>query len=148
MIGQEKNTTATKKLLWLNFFTPIYAYFYCSELFNSNLSLYPTPSPWRQCSRNDSVDFHSQPILFFSFFSECPLTTNGERQFACPRLNPDSDPVCISTQKLCNFEADCPGADDEDEKLCLFHRPVSITPLPVTTQKMVKSKFLLDRIIP
>jgi hypothetical protein len=53
------------------------------------------------------------------------VAANNERLFLCPRRSLDGSPVCVSAQKLCNFQADCPGDDDEDEKFCLFHRPVT-----------------------
>ena len=54
-------SSGRRKVTMVKFLTPINAYFYCLEILDKNLSSYPTPSPCRQCSRNNSVDFHSQP---------------------------------------------------------------------------------------
>ena len=62
---------------------------------------------------------------FLSFFAECQITSSGVRTFVCPQRNSDGSVECISAERLCNGDPDCPGGDDEDEKLCLFHRPVT-----------------------
>ena len=64
--------------------------------------------------------------LIFSLFTECPPTIGGERQWFCPSSDDRGDSKCISIEQLCNSRVDCPNGEDEDETMCLFHRPVSI----------------------
>ena len=66
----------------VKFLTPIYVYFYCFEIEDKNLSLNPTPSPCRQSSRNNSVDFHSQPWLssLYTTIELCEPNTNLSSQ--------------------------------------------------------------------
>jgi Low-density lipoprotein receptor domain class A len=79
-------------------------------------------------------------------FPECPTTTTGERKFACPRRDVDSPTICITSWKLCNNHADCPDGEDEDEKLCLFHRPVIFHIL--SSSLLQFSSFLADILEP
>ena len=62
----------------------------------------------------------------FSYISECPSSIGGNRRFYCPSTNERQEWVCITFEQLCNTQKDCPQGDDEDELMCLYHRPVSI----------------------
>ena len=50
----------------------------------------------------------------------------GERRFFCPSKNENSEWVCVTLGQLCNTKPDCPEGEDENDTMCLFHRPVSV----------------------
>ena len=60
----------------------------------------------------------------FFTISECPPTLGGERQFFCPTPNENEEWTCVTLDQLCNTKYNCPNGEDEDETMCLFHRPV------------------------
>ena len=58
--------------------------------------------------------------------AECPPTLGGERRFFCPSKNENNEWMCVTLGQLCNTKPDCPEGEDENDTMCLFHRPVSI----------------------
>ena len=60
--------------------------------------------------------------------AECPPTLGGERRFFCPSKNENNEWMCVTLGQLCNTKPDCPEGEDENDTMCLFHRPVSIHP--------------------
>ena len=59
-------------------------------------------------------------------FLECPPTLGGERRFFCPSKTENNEWMCVTLGQLCNTKPDCPEGEDENDTMCLFHRPVSI----------------------
>ena len=61
------------------------------------------------------------------FVLECAPTLGGDRQFFCPTTNKYGESICVTLEELCNSRFECPNGEDEDETMCLFHRPVRCT---------------------
>lgn len=58
--------------------------------------------------------------------SECPLAMDGMERFACPTPDRQGRYRCIDEHVLCDGFMDCPEAEDEDFKSCMFYKTVSI----------------------
>uniref|UniRef100_A0A0K2TJ51 Uncharacterized protein n=1 Tax=Lepeophtheirus salmonis TaxID=72036 RepID=A0A0K2TJ51_LEPSM len=56
--------------------------------------------------------------------TECPPLPDGTRQYFCPTPDIHGRWSCIKSDDLCDTVPQCPGSEDEDKKLCLFHLPV------------------------
>ena len=57
--------------------------------------------------------------------SECPPTLSGKRRFYCPSRNEQNEWICVTSDQICDTKIDCPKAQDEEELMCFYHRPVS-----------------------
>ncbi|XP_064628916.1 uncharacterized protein LOC135488297 [Lineus longissimus] len=54
---------------------------------------------------------------------ECPRKAGGEKLFACPSpISGTNRYVCIDDHALCDRRYDCPGKEDEDPTVCMFHK--------------------------
>jgi hypothetical protein len=65
-------------------------------------------------------------LRYFCFiFLECPRKAGGEKLFACPSpISGTNRYVCIDDHALCDRRYDCPGKEDEDPTVCMFHKMV------------------------
>ncbi|KAL5288215.1 hypothetical protein ACFFRR_008829 [Megaselia abdita] len=53
---------------------------------------------------------------------ECPLAMDGMERFACPTPDRQGRYRCIDEHVLCDGFMDCPEAEDEDFKSCMFYK--------------------------
>ncbi|XP_071036291.1 uncharacterized protein [Parasteatoda tepidariorum] len=53
---------------------------------------------------------------------ECPPAKDGTEQFSCPSPDRANRYRCIDDRSLCDGFIDCPNAEDEDMRACMFYK--------------------------
>ena len=78
--------------------------------------------------KNHEINYLQVLVKIFNklkYFSVCPLSENGLPQHACPSTDVTGSHVCIDDNMLCDDVTHCPGNEDENEVVCMFHKIVS-----------------------